>query len=214
MSGKLQVIIASTRPGRAGRPIANWFVERCLLDGRFTVDVTDLAELALPLMDEPHHPRTRNYLHEHTRAWSRTVESSDAFVLVMPEYNHGFSAALKNAIDFLHEEWAFKAVGFVSYGGISGGTRAVQMLKPVLTCLRMLPLTEQVALANCAQHVVDGVFDPGAAAEAACTVLLDDLCRTTRALAQLRSPVAEAAADTAHSSPRSLTANQTMATRC
>jgi NAD(P)H-dependent FMN reductase len=189
MFGKLQVIIASTRPGRAGKPIADWFVERCRLDERFEVEVTDLAELALPMMDEPHHPRQRNYLREHTRAWSKTIDSSDALVFVMPEYNHGFPAALKNAIDYLHDEWAFKPVGFVSYGGLSGGVRAVQLLKPILTCLRMLPLTDQVALANFAQHLVDGTFDPGEPAAAACTVLLAELCRTRAALGQLRSPV-------------------------
>lgn len=98
-------------------------------------------------------------------------------------------ASLKNALDYLHDEWAFKPVGFVSYGGISAGMRAVQLLKPVLTALRMLPLTDQVALSNFAQYLVDGVFDPGEPAAAACTVLLDELSRTTLALARLRSPV-------------------------
>jgi NAD(P)H-dependent FMN reductase len=183
----LRVIIASTRPGRAGEPIGRWFAGRCLHDGRFAVELTDLAELALPMMDEPQHPRTRQYVHEHTQAWSRTIEASDAFAFVMPEYNHGFSGALKNAIDYLHEEWAFKPVGFVSYGGLSGGTRAVQLLKPILSCLRMLPVTDQVALANYAEHLTDGSFDPGAPEEIACTVMLDELYRASAALADLRA---------------------------
>ena len=186
----LRIVIASTRPGRAGKPIGDWFADRCRQDGRFAVEVTDLAELALPLMDEPHHPRTRNYVHEHTRAWSRLVESSDALVFVMPEYNHGFCASLKNALDYLYDEWAFKPVGFVSYGGISGGTRAVQLLKPVLSCLRMLPATDQVALAGFAQFLSNGVFDPGEPAAAACSGLLDELWRTTAALAPLRARAA------------------------
>lgn len=189
MAPTLQIVIASTRPGRAGKPIADWFVERCRQDGRFSVEVTDLADLALPLMDEPHHPRTRNYVHEHTRSWSKTIDASDAVVFVMPEYNHGFPATLKNALDYLHDEWAFKPVGFVSYGGLSGGMRAVQLLKPVLSCLRMLPATEQVALANFGQYLVDGLFDPGEPAEAACTALLDELCRTAPALSPLRPSV-------------------------
>jgi NAD(P)H-dependent FMN reductase len=184
MPSTLQVIIASTRPGRAGRPIGRWVAQRCREDGRFAVEVTDLAQLALPIMDEPHLPRARQYVHEHTRAWSRIVERSDAIVFVMPEYNHGFPGALKNAIDYLHHEWAFKPAGFVSYGGLSGGMRAVQLLKPVLSCLRMLPVTDQVALANFAEHLSDGVFDPGEPAEIACTVMLDELHAV---LARMRS---------------------------
>jgi NAD(P)H-dependent FMN reductase len=178
----LQVIIASTRPGRAGGPVGQWFAGQCQADGRFAVTVTDLAELALPMLDEPELPRARRYAHEHTRAWSRTVDAADCFAFVMPEYNHGFSAPLKNAIDYLHEEWARKAVGFVSYGGMSGGMRAVQMLKPVLTCLRMIPVTDQVALASYAQHLRDGRFEPGADAELACRIMLDELHVMTAAL--------------------------------
>jgi NAD(P)H-dependent FMN reductase len=188
MSGSptLRVIIASTRPGRAGEAIGRWFVERSRRDGRFAVEVTDLAALALPMMNEPHHPRTRRYVHEHTKAWSEAVEASDAFVFIMPEYNHGFSGPLKNAIDYLHDEWEFKPVGFVSYGGLSGGMRAVQLLKPVLSALRMMPVTDQVALANFREHLHDGVLAPGRPAEIASTVMLDELSRAITALGRLR----------------------------
>jgi len=187
---KLQVIIVSTRPERAGKPIADWFVDEARQDSRFDIELTDLAELALPLLDEPDHPRLRQYVHEHTRAWSRIVEDSDAFVLVMPEYNHGFAASIKNALDYLHDEWAHKPVGFVSYGGISAGLRAVQMLKPVLSCLRMVPLTDQVALANFGQYLTDGVFAPGEPAADAVIVMLDELERTMGAILGLRQEVA------------------------
>jgi NAD(P)H-dependent FMN reductase len=190
MSARLQVIIASTRPGRAGEPIGRWFVEHCRHDGRFTVGVTDLAELALPMMDEPHSPRLRRYVHDHTRQWSKTVDGADAFVFVMPEYNHGFSAALKNAIDYLYEEWAYKPVGFVSYGGISGGMRAVQLLKPVLSCLRMIPLADQVALANFAQFLNGGIFKPDEAAGIGCATMLAELCRTLAVVGGSTSRVA------------------------
>ena len=186
MSPLLRVVIVSTRPGRAGKPIADWFVKEALRDGRFDVAVTDLAELALPPLDEPHPPRLRQYLHEHTRAWSRTVDESDAFVLVMPEYNHGFAAPVKNALDYLHEEWAHKPVGFVSYGGVSAGMRGVQMLKPVLSALRMIPVSDQVAAANFAQFLTDGVFVPGEMAGSAVTLMLEELERTVRAFGQLR----------------------------
>ena len=143
---KLHVILASTRPGRAGEPIADWFVERALAHGAFDVELVDLAEVALPFMDEPNHPRLRRYTQEHTKAWSARVDSADAFVFVTPEYNYGLTAPLKNAIDYLHFEWQHKPVGFVSYGGVAAGTRAVQMLKQVVTTLKMVPIFEAVSI--------------------------------------------------------------------
>jgi len=140
----LQIVIASTRPGRVGLPVATWFAERARQHGAFEVEVVDLAEVNLPFFDEPHHPRLRRYVHQHTKDWSATIDRADAFVFVTPEYNYGFNAVLKNAIDFLHHEWRDKPVGFVSYGGVAAGTRAVQMLKQVLTTLKMLPVFESV----------------------------------------------------------------------
>ena len=91
-------------------------------------------------MDEPNHPRLRQYTKQHTKDWSAKVEAADAFVFVMPEYNYGFNAPLKNVIDYLNQEWAYKPVGFVSYGGVASGTRAVQMIKQVVTTLKMTTL--------------------------------------------------------------------------
>ena len=105
----LQVIIASTRPGRVGLPVATWFAQRAREHGGFTVEVVDLAEVDLPFFDEPKHPRLGQYEHQHTKDWSATVARGDAFVFVMPEYNYGFNAAIKNAIDYLHVEWQHKA---------------------------------------------------------------------------------------------------------
>ena len=85
------------------------------------------------MLDEPKHPRLRQYQHAHTKAWSARVDAADAFVFVTPEYNYGMPPALLNAIDYVLHEWAYKPAGFVSYGGISGGTRSVQMSKQVLT---------------------------------------------------------------------------------
>ena len=120
----LQIIIASVRAGRVGLPVAEWFTARARSHGGFELDVADLAELALPLMDEPNHPRLRRYTQPHTLEWSARVDAADAFVFVHPEYNYGYTAPLKNALDYLNQEWAYKPVGFVSYGGISAGTRA------------------------------------------------------------------------------------------
>jgi NAD(P)H-dependent FMN reductase len=135
----LQVIIGSTRPGRVGPAVAGWIAQRARQRGDFEVEVTDLAELNLPLFDEPHHPRLGQYVHQHTMDWSAIVERSDAFVFVIPEYNHTFNAATKNALDYLHAEWQNKPAGIVSYGGASGGAHAARTLEPVLSALSMVP---------------------------------------------------------------------------
>jgi NAD(P)H-dependent FMN reductase len=172
---RLLVVACSTRPTRIGYPFATWTAERAALDGRFDVETADLRELNLPNFDEPHHPRLRRYEHEHTKAWSRVVERADAIVFVTPEYNHGYPGALKNAIDFLHDEWKFKPVGFVSYGGIAAGTRAVQMLKPVLDCLRMIPSYEGVNIAFAMEAIRDGRFQATKVHEDAATSMFDTL---------------------------------------
>jgi NAD(P)H-dependent FMN reductase len=143
---RLMIVIASTRPGRVGLPIGQWFAELAEKQGEFVVQVADLAELNLPFMDEPNHPRLRAYTQQHTKDWSAMVNAADAFVLVTPEYNHGYAAPLKNAIDYLMHEWMYKPVGLVSYGGVSAGLRAVQMLKPTLSALKMIPLPEAVPI--------------------------------------------------------------------
>ena len=149
----LQIVVASTRPGRVGLPVAEWFRDRAVAAGNFEIDFADLAAIDLPFMDEPNHPRLRQYTHDHTREWSARVDAADAFVFVMPEYNYGLTAPLKNAIDFLHQEWAYKPVGLVSYGGVSAGTRAAQMVKQVVTTLRMTPVLEAVSIPFVAQFV-------------------------------------------------------------
>jgi NAD(P)H-dependent FMN reductase len=155
---KLLIVIASTRPGRVGLPVADWFVELAVEHGAFEIEVVDLAELALPLLDEPHHPRLRRYTKDHTRAWSATVGAADAFVFVTAEYNHGYPAPLKNAIDYLHHEWHYKPVGFVSYGGVAAGTRSVQQLKQVIAALRMMPVIASVSIPFVTEFLDDGVI--------------------------------------------------------
>ncbi len=183
----LRIIIASTRPGRAGLPVGTWFIEVARAHGGFDVEVTDLAELALPFMDEPKHPRFREYAHEHTRAWSEAVDASDAFVFVMPEYNFGITAPLKNAIDYLHHEWHDKPVGFVSYGGVAAGTRAVQMTKQIVSAVKMLPVYEAVYIPFVASRIEGGRFTPTDAAQDAAGALLDELVRVEAALHTLRT---------------------------
>lgn len=183
----LHVIVASTRPGRAGLPIAQWAVAQARAHAAFDVVLVDLAEQNLPILDEPNHPRLKNYQHEHTKAWSAKVEAADAFVVVTPEYNFGSPPALINAFDYLSAEWAYKPMGFVSYGGVSGGLRSVQMTKGVVTALKMMPIPEAVAIPSYSQHLKDGVFAPPESQERSMKGMLDELVRWSVALATLRT---------------------------
>lgn len=142
----LLIVIASTRPGRVGLPVGEWFQAQAEAHGAFNVQVADLKAIDLPFMDEPNHPRLGQYQHQHTRDWSARVAAADAIVFVCPEYNQSFNAPLKNAIDYLYREWQYKPAGLVTYGGVSGGTRAAQLLKPILAGLDMVPLSDGVII--------------------------------------------------------------------
>lgn len=183
---RLSILVASTRPGRVGLPIAQWVHERAQLHGKFEVDFIDLKEVNLPFLDEAKHPRLQQYEHEHTKRWSERVRTSDAFAIVTPEYNHGPPPVLLNAIDFLMHEWAYKPAAFVSYGGISGGTRAVAIAKVMLVGLKTVPLPEGVILPFVAQFLENGVFKGSPAHEIAATTMFDELLRWTEALRVLR----------------------------
>jgi NAD(P)H-dependent FMN reductase len=188
---KLHIIITSTRPGRVGPRVAEWFAQRAAEDGRFDVNVTDLKVLGLPLTDEPNLPGLGQYVHQHTRDWSEMIDDSDAFAFVMPEYNHGFNAPFKNAIDYLCNEWAYKPVGFVSYGGVAAGTRAVEMAKQVMTVLRMTPAVEAVAIPFIQQFLDDaGDFHANDVLEQAAVAMLDELEQLHQASRGLRSTLA------------------------
>src|SRR5690349_18752400 len=113
----LKIILGSTRPGSIAPAIGRWVSDAAVRTGDFTqVEVLDLAVINLPFLDEPVHPKLGQYSKPHTFAWSQAVGSADALVIVVPEYNASFPAPLKNALDFLHAEWAGKPLGVVSYG--------------------------------------------------------------------------------------------------
>jgi NAD(P)H-dependent FMN reductase len=134
----LGIIVGSTRPGRVGKQIADWMAGNARRRAEVKVDLIDLSVLALPFLDEPQDATTGVYTQQHTRDWSDRVRRLDAVVLVTPEYNNSFPAPLKNALDYLSDEWGNKPVAMVGYGGTSSGTRAVQALLPVVTSLGML----------------------------------------------------------------------------
>jgi NAD(P)H-dependent FMN reductase len=171
-----------------GPTVGNWFLEQAHRHAKFEVEAVDLAAVNLPLLDEPNHPRLRKYEHEHTKRWSATVDRADAFVFVTPEYNYGTPPSLVNALDYLHHEWHYKPVGFVSYGGVSGGTRSVQMTKQVVTALKMMPMFEAVTIPFFAQYVNTdtGAFAPGKVQDDAAVVMLDELLKWAEAMKGMR----------------------------
>jgi NAD(P)H-dependent FMN reductase len=142
---KIAIIIGSTRPGRVGEAVGRWVydIARQRSDAEF--ELVDIKRFNLPLLDEPVPPSQGRYSQPHTKAWAAKIETFDAFVFVTPEYNHGISGALKNAIDFLYREWNNKAAGFVGYGS-AGGTRAVESLRLVMAELQVADVRAQGAL--------------------------------------------------------------------
>jgi len=187
MRPKLHTLICSTRPSRMGPSIAIWAHEAAQAHGKFDAQLVDLASFALPVFDEPEHPRLQRYQHAHTRRWSASVDEADAFVFVLPEHNYGPPASLLNAMNYLVREWQYKAVGFVSYGGVSGGIRGVQVTKQLLTTFKVVPILEAVMLPNFTQHIgTDNVFMPNERLTTSATIMLDELCRWTEALDSMR----------------------------
>lgn len=189
---RLLVVTASTRPGRKGPLVAHWFEGVARAHGGFDIDPVDLAEVGLPLYDEPEHPRLRRYHHDHTKAWSAKVDAADAVVFVTPEYNFTTPPSLVNAIDYLFTEWAYKPAGFVTYGGVSGGMRALQTTRLLVSNLRMVPLVDAVSVPFFTTFIDSGtgLFTPEAKVVKAATTMLDELRRWADALQTMRAPAA------------------------
>ena len=181
----IMIVVGSVRPGRIGLPIAQWARERVEAAGH-DVDFADLAEVNLPFLDETAHPAKKQYEKPHTLAWSERVDRAEAFIFVTPEYNHSFSPALKNALDYLFHEWSRKPVSFVSYGGISGGLRGVVSLEPVLNSLGMVRSTADVIIPGASRQFVDGALAHDDAREKALQSVIDELASLAGPLAALR----------------------------
>jgi NAD(P)H-dependent FMN reductase len=187
MAPVLQVIVASTRPGRVGLPVGEWITSVAREHGAFAPELVDLKEVALPPLDEPRHPRLQQYEHDHTKAWATSVERADAFLFVIPEYNFFAPPALINALDFVLKEWAYKPAGMVSYGGVSAGLRSAQATKQLLTALKMVPIPEAVSIPFIAKHLgEDGAVEANEPMIQGAHAMLDELARWEGALRELR----------------------------
>ncbi len=175
----MAVVIGSTREGRNADLVANWFVDRVDSFGDFLIDLVDVAELDLPVR-HAHSPSVQTY--------SKRMHAADCFVVVTPEYNHSYPASLKHAIDVLKDEWYRKPVAFVSYGGISGGLRAVEHLRNVFAELHATTIRDTVSFQGPWQQFdSNGLLANPEMAEVAATTMLDELAWWTRTLRSARA---------------------------
>jgi NAD(P)H-dependent FMN reductase len=183
---KIAIIIGSTRPGRNGEAVAKWVyqISQKRTDAEF--ELVDIKDFNLPLLDEPMPPSMGQYSKPHTKSWAARIGSFDSFVFVAPEYNHGISAALKNAIDFLYREWTNKTAGFVSYSG-AGGARAVEHLRLVLAEVEVATVRNQVLLSMFHDFENFSVFKPAAHHEKSVHAMFDQLIAWAGALKALRN---------------------------
>ena len=186
MALKLHTVITSTRPGRMGAMIGEWFHEAAKAHGNFDAELIDLASFGLPLYDEPHHPMRRQYEHEHTKKWSASVSAADAFVFVVPEYNFSAPPSFVNALDYLFWEWQYKPMAVVGYGGVSGGARAAQAARLQASTLKMMPIPEGVLLPNFFAQLQDGKFVGNDLNAQGVASTLNELHKWSDALAPLR----------------------------
>ena len=198
MTVTVSVIVGSTRPNRfAGEP-AQWILEHLRQRPQVEARLLDLKDFALPFFEETVTPISRGddpYEHEAVRRWSEAIEGSDAFVIVSPEYNHGYPGVLKNALDYLYQEWNRKPVAFVGYGGV-GGARVIQQLRQVAVELQMVPVRTAVhlPLPPLLAHINGGdVREELAKEDAKADQMLDDLLWWTSTLETGRQPAASLA---------------------
>lgn len=187
---RLGLIYGSTREGRFCDKVAEWAATEIEHRGGFEVDIIDPARLALPCRHEIE-PNTA------VQELRRRIDEADAFVVVTPEYNHSFPAAVKLLIDLVGAPWRAKPVGFVAYGGISGGLRAVEQLRLVFAELHAVGIRDSVSFAM-ARSLVDGdgKFAPSERGHMAMELMLRQLAWWAEALreARQRRPYGEAVA--------------------
>ncbi|GGI44348.1 NAD(P)H-dependent FMN reductase [Agromyces flavus] len=185
---KIGIIIGSTRPGRVGDQVARWVLERAQSRTNAEFELVDLADFALPHLDEAIPAAAGQYAHEHTKAWAEKVDSFDGYIFVTPEYNHSTSGALKNAIDFVYREWNNKAAGLVSYGS-AGGTRAAEHLRLILGEIQIADVRQQVSFSLLTDFEAFTTFKPADNHAGMLAAQLDQLVTWATALRSVREPV-------------------------
>lgn len=144
---KIQVILGSTREGRFGEKPANWIFKKLQEIEGVEAELIDLRDYPLPFFSEPKSPNASGgvYINKDGEKWAKKIGEADGYVMVTPEYNHAYSAVLKNALDWVYKQWNKKPVGFISYGN-AGGARAIEQLRLVVNELDMVPIKGAIHL--------------------------------------------------------------------
>ena len=182
---KIAIILGSTRPGRNGKAVADWVLDKASARTGAKYELVDLADFPLPHLDEAMPPSFGQYAGEHTKAWAATIDQYDGFIFVSPEYNHSTSGVLKNAIDYLYTEWNNKAAGFVSYGSL-GGARAIEHLRAIASELQLAHVRQQLSFSLFTDFESFSIFTPGAQHDDAAVALFDQLESWAGALKPVR----------------------------
>jgi NAD(P)H-dependent FMN reductase len=184
---KIAVVLGSTRPGRNGAVVADWVLEQAAGRTAAEYELLDLADYPLPHLDEPVSAKAGPdlYSKDHTRTWASKVAEYDAYVFVTPEYNHSTSGVLKNAIDFLYNEWTNKAAGLVSYGAV-GGARAIEHLRGVLSELQVAHVQQQLSFSMFTDFENFSVFKPAEIHTAQAQLMFDQLENWAAAMRTVR----------------------------
>ncbi len=183
---KIKILTGSNRPGRFNIQPAQWIQEIAKQRKDIELEFIDLQEINLPFLDEPVTPMMHQYSKQHTKDWSAKIDEADGFIFVTPEYNHSFSAVLKNAIDYLLYEWNYKPVGFVSYGS-AGGSRAIEHLTGVAREVSLFPLRASVMLFSYWNNLDEnGKYKFSEAEVSAANTLLDSLVYWATAMKEPR----------------------------
>jgi NAD(P)H-dependent FMN reductase len=182
---KIAIILGSTRPNRIGEGVARWVYDIAARRTDAQYDLIDLKDQNLPLLDEPAPPSLGNYSQPHTKAWAAKIVQYDGFVFVTAEYNHGIPGALKNAIDYLYNEWNNKAAGIVSYGS-AYGARSAEALRLVMGELMIADVRQQVLLSLFTDFENYSNFNPDPRNEKSLNTMLDQVVAWSTALKPLR----------------------------
>ena len=170
------IIVGSTRPGRFSIQASQWLLDFANQRGDAEYVLVDIAAFDMPLFEEPMSPLYAPVRNENAQAFTARLGELDGFVFATPEYNHSTSGALKNALDYAYAEWNFKPAGFISWGAIAGGVRAVEHLRGILAELKVYDLCEQVVIPNFYLNLDEqGRYRFGESEERQATAMLDEL---------------------------------------
>lgn len=182
----LQIIVGSVREGRASLGVGEWALAQARRRGDVSVELVDLKDWNLPMMGFAKPPAMGVYENALQKHWGAKIGEADGYIFVSPEYNHGYTSALKNALDYIFAEWNRKPATFISFGN-AGGARGIEQLRLVLVELQMAPLTTALHISNISEKRKDGAFHGDEKDVKRFDRVLDDLIWWTSALSDARA---------------------------